>query len=174
MEKKGVFDSFRRKSKKKADNGSLGTQQGRGVQKLDVSDTNGIQQRPLVVESEPPNAETPSKGWDPVESDPTLDFLATKRDYWAEAGKKLRQIKPDVYQKLELAIQEGSKAPGTLEDQTRRVLSKNIATITDRQWRIKWGARVNIPMRGLLEGVVKALEKFKDVGSAAASLMPRR
>ncbi len=34
------------------------------------------------------------------------------------------------------------------------------------------GTRLNIPMRGLLENVVKTLEKFKDIGSAAASLDP--
>ncbi|KAK4691497.1 hypothetical protein P7C71_g5516, partial [Lecanoromycetidae sp. Uapishka_2] len=172
MEKKGFFDRITRKTKKKVENHSPGTQQGRGVQKLNVYNTNGVQQQPLVVESEPPDAETTSGGRDLVKSVPTPGSITTKRDFWAEAGKKLGQLKPDVYQKLELAIQEGSNASGTLEERIRLDLSNKIAAITDRQWRIKWGARVNIPMRGLLEGVVKALEKFKDVGSAAASLDP--
>jgi hypothetical protein len=101
-----------------------------------------------------------------------LVVTARRRDHWVDAGAKLKNAKPEIYETLLSAIEDGSKDSSTLQERISSVLSHNIATITDRQWRIRWGSRLNVQMRGMLEGVVKALEMFKDVGTAAASLDP--
>jgi hypothetical protein len=160
MEKQGLRDRLRRRHKAKAGDSSSVSQLGNTVKAA-----NEQSQSPALVAK-------PKKQAKVDRIDVTPAVLVTRRDYWAGAGAKLRQSKPEIHEKLVLAIEEGSHSSGTLEERIRFVLSDSIATITDRQWRIRWGARLDVPMRGILAGVVKALEKFKDVGSAAASLDP--
>lgn len=107
----------------------------------------------------------------PKHNRPEPTVPEVRRNYWAEALDRLRESKPDVYRKLDSAIQDGTSTSGSLQERIGAVLTDHIEVITERQWRIKWGAR-NVPIRDLLESVTKALDTVKGVGSAAAALDP--
>lgn len=136
MDRGGYFARFRRKPKNKSGNSGSTAQQGQTLKTLDVSsnvdNATAVQQRSSFVEPEPSsNFNSRRTEWEPSKLDPMPGTIATKRDYWAEDAECLRKTKPDDHKKLEVAIQEGSNAPGTLEEQIRQILSNNIATITD-------------------------------------------
>lgn len=119
VDRGGFFVRFRRKPRNKAGNNGCAAQQGHTVKKLDVSADVGHATA--------------------VQTRPDAGNIATQRDYWAEAAEYLRKTKPDDHKKLEATTREVSHAPGTLEEQIRQILSNSIATLTDRQWRIRCG-----------------------------------
>jgi transketolase len=95
-----------------------------------------------------------------------------KQNHWAEAFEKFKDANPELLEKLEATINRESTSSGPLQEQIDAVLTTNINTITERQWKIKWGAR-NKPVREIDESVTKALETAKAFGSAVASLDPQ-
>ena len=177
-----VLEEFWRKEKKNREGDSVEkTLKGQGVraQQADVPlsarNATSTQLSASLIQRNAPleiTTSSPHSRPDHGNSSSKTGIASTKRDYWAEAAEKLQRTKPEVFQKLALAIHENSKTSETLEERIQQVLTESITAITDRQWRIKWGSRLNVSLRGVVDNVVKALIKFKDVGSAAASLDP--
>lgn len=104
MEKQGLLDRPRRRHKAKAgDSGSV-SQLGNTVKAAD-----GQSQSPALVAK-------PTKQAEVDRTDVTPAVPVTRCNYWADVGAKLRQSKPEIHEKLVLAIEEGSHSSGTLEE----------------------------------------------------------
>ena len=99
------------------------------------------------------------------------NHISKPRDYWAEASDQLQNIRVDLFRQLGSALGVLPNDPKALQERIAEILTANLKRILDRQWRIKWRAR-NVPVRRLLDGVIKCLQSLKDVGSTAAGLDP--
>lgn len=100
-----------------------------------------------------------------------VDLTSEKRTYWARASQQLKQENPEAFNGLQVFLRNDANVTELSPESVRKTIANRMIDIEDRQWKIKWGAK-NIPVRNVLDGVVKTLQAAKDLGSAAANLDP--
>jgi hypothetical protein len=94
-----------------------------------------------------------------------------KKDYWQLALDELKTDK-DFPEKVLAAVQQVATQGGSnLSEQLLIATERSRKALLERQWKIEIGNK-EIVIREQLEKILKAVQLFKDLGSAAARIDP--
>jgi hypothetical protein len=94
-----------------------------------------------------------------------------KKDYWQLALNELKTDK-DFPEKALAAVQQAARQGGSnISEQLLIATERSLTALLKRQWKIEIGNK-EIVIREQLEKILKAVQVFKDLGSAATSIDP--